>query len=192
MTWAPDYADTELLKDYLDIQHSDVDAFLGIWVTATSRNVDDFCHRQFGQVAAPETRTYIPKWDRRLNKTSIEIDDLQDITGFELYDESGTEITEYTFQPLNNVAKGKPYTEVLVPQCLTGNVTALGLWGWNDIPSSVTEGLLLQAARLSARRNSPFGVAGSPQNGSELRLLAKVDADFQVTLTPFIRRWWAR
>jgi len=41
---------------------------------------------------------------------------------------------------------------------------------------------VLQANRLLKRRHAPFGVAGSPELGSELRLLARVDPDVAVSL----------
>ena len=54
------------------------------------------------------------------------------------------------------------------------------------------EATLLQASRLAARRDSPFGVAGSPDAGSEMRLLARVDPDVAVALEPYRRRIWTR
>jgi hypothetical protein len=49
---------------------------------------------------------------------------------------------------------------------------------------------LLQASRLDFRRVAPAGVAGSPETGSEVRLLARVDPDVAVSLKDYIR-WWA-
>ena len=46
-------------------------------------------------------------------------------------------------------------------------------------------------ARVDAihRKGSPYGIAGSPDLGSELRLLAKLDADVAVLLRSFVRMW---
>jgi hypothetical protein len=57
------------------------------------------------------------------------------------------------------------------------------------IPDAVKAACLIQASRFFTRRYAPFGVAGSPDSGSEIRLLAKVDADVAVILGPFIT-WW--
>lgn len=59
----------------------------------------------------------------------------------------------------------------------------------DPIPAGVTQACLLQASRFFARRYSPFGIAGSPENGSELRLLSRVDPDVAVVLAPY-RVWW--
>jgi hypothetical protein len=56
----------------------------------------------------------------------------------------------------------------------------------------VEQATLLQASRFHARRFSPYGVAGSPELGSELRLLAKLDADVELALSKAqLVRWWA-
>lgn len=58
-----------------------------------------------------------------------------------------------------------------------------------EIPSAVKQACLIQASRFVTRRYAPFGVAGSPDSGSEIRLLAKVDVDVAVILGPYIS-WW--
>jgi len=55
------------------------------------------------------------------------------------------------------------------------------------VPTTVKQATLLQASRVFARREAPFGVAGSPDMGSELRLLEKVDPDVAVMLVPYVR-----
>lgn len=59
----------------------------------------------------------------------------------------------------------------------------------DEIPDAVKLACLLQASRFFIRKNAPFGVAGSPQDGSEIRLLARLDPDVLVMLGPFIS-WW--
>lgn len=190
MGWAPDYVTATQLKDYLNIQHDDADLFLANWATAVSRNVDDYCGRQFGQVATAETRTYKPVWDRNECKTYLEIDDIQDITGLAVTDEDAVAITDYSLEPLNAIKKGRVYTRILLPTYYTSNVTILGKWGWNTVPAAIPTSAFIQGARLNARRHSPFGVAGSPTEGSEIRLLAQLDPDFKTTLKPYVRKWY--
>ena len=192
MAWAPDYTTTDLLKSYLHIQHDDNDLWLASWITAVSRNVDDYCSRQFGQVAIVEERTYTPVWDRYEQKTYVEIDDLQNTTDFALVDYYGTAITDYVFEPKNALVKGGVYTRLYIEAQYSRDLTATGLWGWNAVPASIPTALYLQAARLAARRTSPFGIAGSPNDGNEIRLLAQLDPDFKTTLKPFIRKWYVR
>lgn len=192
MVWAPDYLNFELTKKYMNIQHEEDDPFIESWITTVSRNVDDFCNRQFGQVDSLEERTYQPVWFADLCKTIIEIDDLEDVTGFELFDSDGNEITDYEFGPENAVKKGKVFTEVSVDTRYYSKMTANGLWGRSTVPSSVVTAGYIQAKRVGARRSSPLGVAGSPNTGSEIRLLAKLDPDFQIALKPFVRNWYLR
>ncbi len=191
MGWAPDYVTGPQLKTYLNIQHEDDDLWLANWATAVSRNVDDFCGRQFGQVAVVEARTYAPKWDSNECKTYVEIDDLQTTAGLIVADSDGTVITDYALRPRNALLKGKIYTQLALPCRYIYDFSITGKWGWNSVPASIPTALYIQASRLNARRSSPFGIAGSPTDGSELRLLAQLDPDFKTTLTPFKREWYA-
>lgn len=192
MTWAPDYSDVATVRSYirsgLDV---DNDAFIASWITAASRNVDDFCGRQFGNTGTLQARTYDPVYDRALGKQVYEIDDVQNITGMTVATGATVQAAAgFTLWPRNAVANGKPYTQ-LRTSAFSGTITATAIWGWTAVPAAAPTGLLLQAARLAKRRDSPFGVAGSPTDGSELRLLAQLDPDFRTTLKPFMRAWWA-
>ena len=104
----------------------------------------------------------------------------------------------YTLRPRNAAPAGVPWTEVLIPQTSVSTfvggaetVQVTARWGWAGIPDSVRQACLLQASRLLSRRDSPYGVAGSPEVGSELRLLARLDPDVAVALEPYRRRVWA-
>ena len=189
MTWAPDYCTSSELKSYLKIDDTADDTLVALWVTTVSRNVDDHCGRQFGQVAALETREYRAAYDRHEGGWFADIDDVQDVDDLTVIDENADTVTDYTLLPVNAAKKGKPYTRIQVPGC--GPYTIDALWGWTAVPAAVKVGIFLQAARLEARRQSPFGVAGSPEQGSELRLLAQLDPDFRTSLKPFVRGWWA-
>jgi len=49
----------------------------------------------------------------------------------------------------------------------------------------------LQTGRFNKRLQALFGVAGSPADGSEVRLLAKLDPDVAVMLVDYTRVWGA-
>lgn len=188
MPWAPDYATSADLKAYLAISDSDDDAQIALAISAASRAVDKLAGRQFGQVATEETRSYIGTWDRRPGVYVFDIDDLADVANLTVL--AGTdEITDYSLHPLNALAKGGVYEQLLTAQ--TAEVTVDGLWGWPSVPVSVKQATLLQATRFFKRRQSPFGIAGSPQDGSEMRLLERVDPDVAVMLRFYRRNWWA-
>lgn len=190
MAWAPDYATVQQLADYLKIGDNADNGFLQTWITTVSRNVDLFCGRQFGQVDTAEERYYTPYYDRHQGYWFVTIDDLQDITGLAIETDDGTAVTDYRLLPRNNAVLGRPYERVRLATC-TGELAFTGLWGWSAQPEATRTGLYLQAARLAKRRGSPFGIAGSPSEGSEIRLLAQLDVDFKTSLRPLARTWWA-
>jgi len=190
MAWAPDYVTSSDVKAYLRITDTDDDAQIALYATTASRSVDAFCKRQFGKVSAAETRTYEGTYDRHLGKWVYAIDDLASATGLTVLDENGDEVTDYELRPLNAIAEGRPYTELRCSAC--GPLTAeTDQWGWAAVPSPVKNGALLQVARLAARRSSPYGIAGSPSEGSEIRLGASLDPDLRVALRSYRREAWA-
>jgi len=205
VAWAPDYITVAELKPFINITNpADTadDTVLAPAVTAASRSIDKFCNRQFGKVAAAEERLYTAFWDRRRCRWVVAIDDLMTTTNFvaEIQDEDGVTvgiIDEYTLEPRNGAAVSRPWTELVVkptsatmPTGARDEVAVTAIWGWTSVPVAVQQATYLQASRLFARRRSPFGVAGSPDMGSELRLLAKLDPDVAVSLGPYVR-WWA-
>jgi hypothetical protein len=191
MAWEPAYATAAELKAYLRIADTVDDALVAIWAETASRAVDSYCGRQFGQVDAPAVRTYRSSWDRHLGAWLFEIDDLADLTDAVVLDANALDITaDVEFGPSNALSKGRVYTHMV--GTAAGAVTVEALWGWSAVPVPVKNATLIQAARLAARRDSPFGVAGSPENGSEMRLLASLDPDLRTSLGGRYRRTaWA-
>jgi hypothetical protein len=195
MTWAPDYVELADLRAFLRIDDDEDtadDDLLGDAISAASRAVDRSCGRQFGAAGASVTRYYTAKWSRELGRYFADIDDLAD--GDDLTVTSGgTAVTDYTLLPLNAEADGKPYTRVVFTASVSTADGAIAItsdaWGWASFPAPVVYATKLQAARLVKRRDAPFGIAGSPDTGSELRLLARLDPDVEVLLSS-VRRWW--
>lgn len=196
MTWAPDYCTSAEYKAYARITDTVDDTQIATYVTAASRAIDRATGRQFGQVAAVEERFYTPVWDRRRGRWVIETDDFATLTGA-VIELDGNAVTDYAAEPVNAVVKGKVYTRLVLglayspatrdPYTLSATIR----WGWSAVPTAVKGAQLLQTSRFLARRDSPYGVAGSPADGSELRLLAKVDPDVDVMLNHYKRRRWA-
>ncbi len=193
MAWAPDYVTLAALKTYLRITDTNDDADLSIAITAASRAIDDHCNRQFGKVAAAESRAYTARPDYERGVWVVDIDDLDDVIGLAVM--VGTSaVTLYSLEPVNAVLKGKVWTQLVVSAdsavqpCGTANeLTITGKWGWTVAPVPVGQAGRLQASRFFSRRNSPYGVAGSPDQGSELRLLSRVDPDVGVSLRGYRR-----
>lgn len=196
MTWAPDYVLASDLKHMLKIDDTDDDAEIGFAVTSASRAVDRACNRQFGVTATLEERSYTAVWDRRRQRWVIEIDDVMTITGLEVAAAAG-DIDGYALEPGNAEFESRPWTRIVVspdsaikPLPDVNGVQVTATFGWSEVPVAVQQATLLQASRLFKRKDAPFGVAGSPEAGSELRLLARVDPDVEVVLGPY-KRWWA-
>lgn len=190
MAWEPDYVSLDEIKSVLRIEDNIDDVPLAFAVASASRAIDRTAGRQFGSVDSLESRVYIPEWDGSKKEYVLEIDDVQDVTGM-VVEADGFVLSadDYSLGPLNADKKNRPWTTIRTSNTVT-TVTVTALFGWSAVPDGVKQACLLQASRIFARKNSPFGVAGSPETGSELRLLNKVDADVEVVLGPF-KRWWA-
>jgi hypothetical protein len=193
MAWKPDYVTLSAVKADRRIASTVDDAQIQRKITAASRAIDKHTHRQFGLVAAPEARRYTAEYSPRYGRYVVWIDDLMTTTGAALSTVDGS-ITDYDLLPVNAAAEGRPWTHLLVgvdsaiqPDCDPYGMTMLARWGWSAVPTAVEEATVLQTARFLARRDSAFGVAGSPDMGSELRLLSKVDADVGVSLAEYVR-----
>lgn len=189
MTWAPDYLTVEQLAAYLNVDDRLDDVELSTWVTAASRAVDRLCNRQFGKSAAA-VRTYRRPavYDVVTGLWLLEVDDLPDVTGMTVggvaYAAAGV-----TLLPDNAPAEGRPWERLgFVNQPPSPVAVSAAAWGWAAVPAQVPGAVKLQGARWNARRSSPLGVAGSPDQGSELRLLAKLDPDVSTTLAGLSRR----
>lgn len=205
MAWAPDYITSAQLKAYLRISDALDDAQIALAVTAASRAVDNATNRQFGLVASAEARYYTAEWDATERRFVIEIDDLMVVTGASVAADVGgegvydTAITSYDFKPANAALKNRPYTQLWVrssavtrPLSVHDGVQVTARWGWTDVPDTIEQATLLQASRFFSRREAPFGIAGSPESGSEMRLLERVDPDVGLVLRPYYRWWGAR
>lgn len=203
MAWAPDYATLAELKHALSPGIADTvdDAELGLALSAASRAIDDYCGRQFGQLDAAAPRYY---QSTSAGTAAVVIDDLMDTTGLVVKtgDGQGTFPTTLTLDsqvrlfPWNAAADGRPWIMLVgiggtrwTRGERTVEVTAR--WGWTDVPSQVKQACLIQAARIFKRKDAPFGILGSPELGSEIRLLDRLDPDVAVLLGGLRRRWAA-
>lgn len=204
MAWAPDYITLPEAKAYVRIPTDDTadDADLALHITAASRNIDRFANRQFGKVDATTDRYYAASYDRDWRCWVVKVDDVHDAGNLEVsYDGAGdgtfaTDL-EFTVGPLSAPADGKPYEYLRITGSPRLSTTADAVrvrsdgFGWASTPAPVKDAVKLQLGRFFVRRNSPYGVAGSPELGNEMRLLNKLDPDVEVMVRPFQRYWAA-
>jgi hypothetical protein len=192
MAWAPDYCTSAELKSFLRIEEDDTvdDAQVALAVTAASRGIDLHTRRQFGNTGTAQDRYYTASWDRRRSRWTVAIDDLMTVAGLTVaydVDDDATYsavIDSYQLKDVNAAVEGRPWTKIVVhpgssvlPGALEDGVEVHAVFGWTSVPTTIKEACLLQASRLVSRRDSPYGVAGSPEAGSEIRLLSKLDPD---------------
>jgi hypothetical protein len=198
MPWKPDYITVAAASAFLRIPVGDTtdDTEVQQWVTSASRAIDDWCNRQFGQIAAPASRVYrrAAVYDATLGLWCLEIDDVQNATGLTIngtsYASSGAVLL-----PDNAPAETEPWTRLgftsrptLPYPGVSALTTVVAQWGWSTVPVQVTAAMRLQVGRWNFRRDAPAGVAGSPDSGSEVRLGARLDPDVKTTLLGLRRR----
>lgn len=213
--WKPSYATLVQMHDWLRLRGDDDvsdDALLTLYLSAASRAVDGACGRQFGKADTAVVRTYPLRWSRTRHAHVADIDDLMDLTGLTVSTDDGDttlDSTHYKLWPRNAIADGMVYTQIVITSGVTGcgcggfgfgfgygfgnahrDLTMSAPWGWDAFPDVVVESTLLQTSRLEIRRDSPYGIAGGPDSGSEMRLLSKLDPDIAPVLGRYVRVGW--
>lgn len=188
------YCTLAQLKSSLAITDAVDDIPLEAAIQATSRLIDDYTGRFFyqqGTTNAPVARLYTP-----LDAFIINMDDNVSISQIATDDNLSKEYdtvfatSDFMVEPVNNPLREWPVTRVLAigrfvfPYYLPQSVEIKGVWGWPAIPAEINMATLIQAARLFTRRQSPFGIAGSPELGT-VRLMSKLDADVEMLLRAF-------
>src|SRR5262249_50449026 len=125
-----------------------------------------------------------------------DIDDLPDTTDL-VVTVNGTTVSSAgdRLAPRNAVAKGKVWTLLVFtssaeaqPRGKDDEVAATSpSWVRSPPPPAIQHGPKLQLSRIHWRRDAPAGIAGSPESGSEVRLLAKLDPDAAFAVRHYVR-----
>jgi len=145
---------------------------------AVSRMVDDHCRRFFGQTAST-ARTF----DGR-NTGMLIVPDLVSVTSLKT-DEDGDQSyertwasTDYELYPYNAAAEypARPYTEIHVSTATGSNdytfpygqrcIEVTGVWGWPEVPETVREVVILEAARMLEQSRAPSGIVANNALGT--------------------------
>jgi hypothetical protein len=182
------------LKTSLAIEDITDDTALEAAILTSSRMIDDYTGRFFyrdGTTAAPVVRYYTAQdWytcnvDDFVSLTQIATDDNFD----QLYT-TIWQSDDYMVEPVNNPRRGWPLSRLLAidsyifPYNLPQSVKVTAVWGWPSIPAEIQMAAKLQASRLFIRRQSPFGIAGTPDLGT-VRLSSRLDPDVEALIRPF-------
>ena len=174
------------------------DARLEAIVTAVSRHIDNWTGRRFYQSTADEVRYFTAECDERVDVGDlISVTSLRtDYNGDRVY-ESTWSTSDYELEPVNAryMPQPEPYSHIYAtpaadysfPAGLRRGVQVTGRWGYSTaVPDVVREACLIQVGRLFRRRDSPFGVAGTIDQGT-VRLQSRLDPDVQAMLSPLRR-----
>lgn len=210
MPWAPSYATVDDLRDFVRIDDAADDTLIEMALAGASRSIDYACDprpgywRQFGRTDDVEDRYYTPSrrgYDVPIRDHWVaQTDDIASLVGLlvaaDVTGDGGyVSISGVTLLPRNAEQHGLPWTSILfagstmpIPPLVAESVKVTAEYGWPMIPDAVREATLLQASRLVSRRDAPFGVAGSPETGSEVRLLARLDPDVEQLIRPYVRK----
>lgn len=185
MPWEPDYVDEPTLIDF--VRANADNPYVGTYGTAAARAVDGYCGRQFGKMDVATALTFSAHRAAPMRDGwwHLATEDAQDLTGATVTVD-GTTVTAgatgYRWWERNAAAFGRPYTGLLLASQPYGDVVATLKWGWNAVPAAVTAAVWLQVNRWNTRRESPYGIAGSPAEGTEVRLTAVLDPDVRALL----------
>lgn len=201
MPWAPDYVTADAVADFARVDDDVDDVDYARCATTASRSIDHATHRQFG-LTTSESRFYTPRWSYTRSAWEIETDDFVTVTEVAidvLGDDTFSTVVDLSAvrkDPVDAPKEGRPWERFRLrttalsssPVYPHDSVRVTGTFGWASVPVAIEEATLLQASRLAARRDSPYGVAGSPETGSELRLLARLDPDVLTSIKDYVRK----
>jgi hypothetical protein len=168
-------------------------------IAAASRKVDDHVGRRFyADADAAQVRYYTPS-----DPWTLEVDDIVTVTSLKTddggdgtFENTWTVNVDYTAEPLNAAADGRPWTRFCVhpsggyvfPTSFPRSVEVTGKFGWAAVPAKVKTATKLVAARYVKRiRESPTGVVGFGLDGAVVRMMT-IDPDVEDMLQPFCRR----
>ena len=176
------------LKSYMSIEGDSYDDRITWVVSAVSRDVEDWCHRQFNQADTPTSRVYKPYGrdnvitdDFLLGSATVETDTANDGTYATTWSDN-----DFVTLPLNGVrngVEGWPQWEIEA----VGNVhhfldrrrpfvRVTATWGWLAVPAPVVESCLILGADTFQMKDSRLGIAGSDQFGTVVRVRDSVVA----------------
>lgn len=183
--WAPAYVTDAQLAVFA---RSTPEAVAGL-AEAASRAVDDFCNQQFGNVDEVTTFTYEPSGARLPNGRYLVLTDpFYRVDGLVVEDAGNAldaGVTGYQVWPRNSATSTgqQPYFGLTLANPASGDLDVTSRYfGWAAVPAGAALAVKIQGNRWLARGESPYGVAGSPSEGSEVKLSARLDVDARTPL----------
>lgn len=173
------YATASELKARFRIEDSIDDDRIDEALASVSREIEDWCERQFNKVTVASARVY-----HQLTNTLVSVDDFHTSTDLAVAtdeDDDGVFETtwsssEFQLEPLNGIVSGVPgwpYRTIRAvesrwfPTCVRrAPIQVTAQWGWAAVPAPVKEACLILAAETFKLGDAPFGVAGFGEFGA--------------------------
>jgi len=193
------YTTLALVKASLSISDTTDDDRINDAITASSRMVDEYCHRQFWTTGTASARIFAAtEWEVCC------VDDIADTAGTAVTVKTSSAYnttfditwasTDFQLEPLNRVVAGLDFAYYKVravgnyrfPVSATAAVQVTAKWGWPVVPGAVASATKLQAARMFKRDDSPLGVAGFGDMGA-VRVSRFIDSDVAMQLDSYRR-----
>lgn len=179
------YASLSDMHEAMRLNDTSNDDRLILCLNAASRAIDNYCERKFWKDSVPESKVYVAT-----SMTLVEIDDVQDLTGFTVktdpYNDGTFPITwdasEYQLEPLNAMYDGQPwaytkirakasklfpvYGGIAIPQPFAyGQTQVTALFGWSNTPDDVRKACIIEAQFLFKVDDAPFGATAFNETG---------------------------
>lgn len=184
------YAGLALLKAALGITDTTRDVLLGQALSSSARQIDKHCGRRF-YADTTSVRIYRTR-DRVVRDADgdlLLVDDIATDTGLIVQVGDGTAwttVTDYETEPDGALSRNEPITGL---RRISGRWSArrarvTAVPGWPAVPDQIVQAHLMQATRLFRRKDSPEGLAGSPDFG--VVRLGRIDPDVQALLAPYV------
>lgn len=190
------YATLAEVKAALRLTDNVDDTLLERAIESASRRIDGYCGRWFYKTSATAVNIYpineyLVAFPDDVSNTSItiKIDTNADGT----YATTLTQGVDYILEPTDAALRGYPYTHArmvggqtfpleVTPSFPTVQVTAQ--WGWNAVPSDVSQACVLLSMRQFARLNAALGVVGFADMAITVRA---VDPDVRDLLNQYVK-----
>jgi hypothetical protein len=184
------YCDASDVKTALAIGTADTtdDALIDEVITAASRAIDAYCGTIFYKITNG-TAFYTAADYENVFAFHLPVHQITTLAtdgdGSGSY-ETNWLATDYVVLPANaSLLEGvdsKPWTQIQAtpagsnafPAGLTNGVRVVGSFGWSQVPRAVVLATIAQSAMLFEGRRAPFGVIGSTDQGTVMRMSARM------------------
>lgn len=214
MALKSDYCTAVEFRTWARISDAVDDTAIGLAITSASRAIDQVTGRSFGQDDPAVARYYSLAADGMYHRNpadpfygryTIDTDaDISSTTGLTVktdLDDDGvfettlTINTDFRLWPYNAAADSRPWERIVLTSGGTlptplRTIEVTAKWGWTAVPSEVKFATEIQAqTMLKGGRDSPLGIAGSPDFGNEMRLSTKLHPEAAEAIRHLVKLW---